>query len=39
MELNEEINKIIAELEYREAKKILNDILEEIEEKKSADLT
>lgn len=36
VELNEEINKIIAELEYKEAKNILNDILEEIQEKKSA---
>lgn len=36
MELNEEINKIIAELEYKEAKKVLADILEEIEEGKSA---
>lgn len=38
MELNEEINKIIAGLEYKEAKKVLNDILEKIEEKKSADV-
>lgn len=37
MELNEEINKIVAGLEYKEARKILNDILKEIEEKKSAD--
>lgn len=36
MELNEEINKIIAELEYKEAEKVLTDILKEIEEKKSA---